>query len=559
MNNYIGKLSTFLLSASFVMGCSSASAYPEQVNLKQGRFTGVTDSSSGTNYWLGIPYAQAPVGELRWQVPLAPKASHVRFQADQQGNICPQVSAGEVIGDEDCLNLNIYRPDSRRPLPVLIYIHGGNNQSGRADEFNPQQLAVDINAVVVTMNYRLGALGFNPMAALKTSDAVQASGNFTLLDQARALEWVRNNISHFGGQANNITVSGFSAGGRDVMAMLISPLFAGKFEHAIAFSGGMTTSPVEDSQKVFRREFARLVVEDGIESTQQAAEAWLAQPDQAVKDYLQNLSAERIARLMPRAGIRMSVFPHLYLDGTVLPRQGFDTQRYNEVPTMMLTGHDEFSFFALGDPYFQQQGDWSTDPEMVNAYRFVFRYGGMLYRSFNVAESAQKMAPHFRAPIYAGEFRYGSDPTVVGSQLDNLGSFHGVFLPLLDDKLRQPSFGEAFDTPGAKALGTLFKRHLGAFIRTGHASFTSPVRWNPWNLKREELGQSIYIMDANHNSAIAYRSEPTFTVENVITMIENDHTISEDIKVHLLQNVLNGRWFSQELDEYFGTPTLWEK
>ncbi len=555
MHQSIGKLSTFLLSLSLALGSSSAFAYTQQVTLKQGVITGVTDS--GTNRWLGIPYAQAPVGDLRWQLPQPPKASDEPFQADQQGNLCPQVSSGEVIGNEDCLNLNIYRPNTQKKLPVVLYIHGGNNQGGRADEFDPSQLAVDINAVIVTLNYRLGALGFNPMNVLKSDDAVQASGNFTLLDQARALDWIRNNISQFGGQADNITVSGFSAGGRDVMAMLISPLFAGKFEHAIVFSGGMTTAPVEASQKVFRRAFAQLVVEDGMQPDQQSAEAWLAQPTPAVKKYLLTLPADRIARLMQNAGIRMSVFPHLYRDGTVLPQDGFATHRYNEVPTMMLTGHDEFSFFALGDPYFRQKEDWATEPQLVNEYRFVYRYGSMLYRSFNVAQSAQKMAAHFRAPIYAGEFDYGSDPTVVGSQMKHLGAFHGVFLPLLDDHFRKPYLGKAFDSPGAKALGTLFKRHLAAFVRTGHTSFSDVTRWNPWNLKREDKGQTVYMMNANHNAAITYRSESTFTVKDVIAMIEDDHTITQARKVYLLQHVLNGRWFSRELDDHFGSPTLW--
>lgn len=107
----------------------------------------------------------------------------------------------------------------------MFYLHGGNNQTGTSAEFNPQLVATELNAVIVTVNYRLGALGFNPLQALNTGDKIEDSGNYALLDIKLSLDWVKENIAAFGGNPNNITVSGFSAGGRDVMAMLISPIF----------------------------------------------------------------------------------------------------------------------------------------------------------------------------------------------------------------------------------------------------------------------------------------------------------------------------------------------
>lgn len=127
-----------------------------------------------------------------------------------------------------------------------------------------EKFAKEANAVYVSVQYRLGLLGFNNLPALANGNALNDSGNYGLIDQAYALEWIKKNIDKFGGDANNITVSGFSAGGRDVMAMLISPLFKDKFDKAISFSGGLTVADFAESQKIIAGKLAPLIVADGI-------------------------------------------------------------------------------------------------------------------------------------------------------------------------------------------------------------------------------------------------------------------------------------------------------
>lgn len=542
-----------------VIGLYSADIYaaPKNISLSQGRYVGNNVTQGKVVSWLGIPYAQAPVGKLRWQSPKAPKPSRAKFDASQMGDVCPQLQKGQVIGHEDCLNLNVYRPNTdAQNLPVLVYIHGGNNQGGQANELNGAKLAHDINAVVVTFNYRLGALGFNPLKTLVTKDPLQASGNYGFLDQARLLDWVHANISQFGGNANNVTISGFSAGGRDVMAMLISPIFKNKFKQAIVFSGGMTTSPVDKSRQVFLDAFAQLVVKDGKQGTLKAAKQWLKAGGKDVNQYLYHLSAQKIVPLMQHAGIRMSVFPHLYQDGKVIPRDGFVHATYQFVPTMMLTGHDEFSIFALADPYFKN-ADWQHDVKINQDYQFVFKYGGMLYRLFNVGASAQRMYGHKAGPLYGGQFNYGSDVTVVGDKLKKRGSFHGVFLSLFDEHKGEKSFGDAFKSQGAKALGKIFKAHLASFIRTGHPDQNVSVRWKPWNKETLKTGQSLYVMDANHHHVILYRTEQTYSFADINRYIKADKTLPQSRKTQLLHHVLNGRWFSQSLDQSSGAKPLW--
>ena len=316
--------------------------------ITSGQIKGNQDQENGVLEWLGVPYAAAPVGDLRWKEPQPVEAWTDTFDATKAGEKFVQFTNGEVVGTEGALNLDVVRPDTTEAgLPVIVFLHGGNNQTGHAQEIKGNTFVKDVNAVYVSVNYRLGVLGFNPLEALKTGTELEQSGNFTLLDIAAALDWVQANIEVFGGDKNNVTLAGFSAGGRDVMATLISPLFEGKYHKAISFSGGMTLADEAESQDIFATALAPLVVEDGIKADQAVAKEWLLTSGKDVQDYLQGLSADRLAPLMGNAGIRMSVFPHLYKDGTVIPEEGFDTKNYNDVPLLLVTGTSEFSLLRL--------------------------------------------------------------------------------------------------------------------------------------------------------------------------------------------------------------------
>ncbi len=234
--------------------------------VRQTQFGSVQGKAEGNVLvWLGIPYGGDTAGAARWKAPVDPAPWSEILDATTAGTVALQSGSDGVSGSENALNLDIYRPNNdAKNLPVMVYVHGGNNQSGLSQEISGVSFVARHNAIVVSVNYRLGPLGFNPLPALKTgNDAAEDSGNYALLDINKALEWVKANISDFGGDTGNITVAGFSAGGRDVMAMLISPLFEGKFEKAISFSGGMTIADEAKSQQVFAQALAPLVVEDG--------------------------------------------------------------------------------------------------------------------------------------------------------------------------------------------------------------------------------------------------------------------------------------------------------
>ncbi|MEN8161810.1 MAG: carboxylesterase family protein, partial [Myxococcota bacterium] len=214
----------------------------------------------GGHAWLGIPYAEPPLGALRWRAPQPLLPWTGTREALASGASCPQFAnglggdtsaePGTLIGSEDCLTLNVYAPVLAGPpaeahLPVMVWIHGGGNTIGTASFYDGSRLASEQAVVVVTINYRLGALGWLRHAALREgADALDASGNLGTLDQIQALRWVQNNVAAFGGDPGNVTIFGESAGGQNVLVLLTAPAAADLFHRAIAQSGGAWHSTI---------------------------------------------------------------------------------------------------------------------------------------------------------------------------------------------------------------------------------------------------------------------------------------------------------------------------
>ncbi|WP_225534440.1 MULTISPECIES: carboxylesterase family protein [unclassified Enterococcus] len=553
-----------LLLAVITLGGCTQSAKTEKTNADKNEETSVVRETAFGKVkgyeekealvWLGVPYGGETAKEARWKAPTDPQPWEGERDATKAGSVALQTSADGIVGSEDGLNLDIYRPNNdKKDLPVLVYIHGGNNQTGTAEEISGVSFVTGHDAIVVSVNYRLGPLGFNPLPALKNGTKEENSGNYTLLDLSKSLDWVKQNIENFGGDQNNITVSGFSAGGRDVMAMLISPIFEGKFDKAISFSGGMTIADEKRSQEVYAQAIAPLVVEDGLKENETQAKDWLLSTDQEVKDYLYALDGDRLVGLMSNAGIRMSVFPHLFNDGYVLPKEGFDTENYHSVPLMMLTGEQEFSLFGRFDPYFSQYlegGKIDADPEIANQYAFINNYGGQLYSLFNVQESAEKMNQHYQAAIYGMEIEFGADKAVVGEEMAKLGAFHGVFVPLLDTESKNYAglVGAGYDSEGAKDLSKVFQNYLFEFIKNGDPNGSDLPKWEEWQAGSKD---NLLFVNADKKQASAKMGHKTYDYEKVLEAIDQDTTVSENQKQELLNKVMNGRWFSKRLDEKY--------
>ncbi|RCW16410.1 carboxylesterase [Streptococcus gallolyticus] len=532
-NNSISDASTFKASI--------------ELTISSGDIKGKKDTDNDVLEWLGIPYATAD----RWQAPENVTKWSGTFDATEYGDVAIQLANGAVTGSEDALNLDVVRPDSEEAdLPVIVYLHGGNNQTGSSQEIKGSSFVNDINAVYVSVNYRLGALGFNPLEALKTGTNEENSGNYSLLDIATALDWVEKNIETFGGDKDNVTLAGFSAGGRDVMATLISPLFEGKYDKAISFSGGMTLSDEAESQDIFATAIAPLVVEDGVKPTEEAAKAWLLTKGADVEDYLKGISAERLASLMGNAAIRMSVFPHLYKDGTVIPEEGFDTETYNDVPLMLVTGKNEFSLFAAYDNRFASDftsGELFADEEKLAEFTYVKRYGGQLYRLANGVESARTISDKYSSDIYIGEIAYGDNSEVTPDLARTFGAFHGIFEPMLQIPSNYATIiGDAFETEGTATMSADFKAYLKHFLASGNPNADGLTEWEAWTSANQVLS-----IDASTDSAQIKSSADTDTASDILEAMSADTSLSEETKKELDTTVLNGRWFSLAIDEKY--------
>lgn len=500
--------------------------------------------------WYGIPYAKAPVGELRWKEPADPDPwdSVMNCENPSEGFIqsATDYSTGEnvISGTEDSLNLDIYTTQGADKLPVLVYLHGGNNQTGTSLEIPGTEIAANESCVYVSVNYRLGLLGFNCLPALQTEEG--STGNYSLQDIAKSLDWVKQNISNFGGDPDNITVSGFSAGGRDVMAMLISPLFEGKFQKAIAFSGGMTTADEETSKEQIAAAIAPLAVEDGKAENEEAAIKWLLTDALEVSDYLYGIDSERICTLMANAGIRMSVFPHLYTDGVAIPKEGFATAKYNSVPLLMLTGTTEFSLFSAFDGYFFSDSITAlAEEEQQAAKDFAIIYGSDMYRIFNAQCSAQTMYENYDSDMYLCQVEYGSKDSL--TQIPTMGSFHGVFVPMLTSEHGYASFGD-FSTEGYKDMAQQFNKYLKNFLSTGNPNGEALTEWSVWT---PENTKSL-VLDADASKAVVEMKDVSTTYEDIISQMDAEQTVAPEIKEGIIKNVLNGRWFSEALDKHYG-------
>ncbi len=321
----------------------------QTVNTQFGQIQG---SMNGSVYqFLGIPFAAPPVGTLRWKAPQNPNTWSGVLATDSFAPVCPQKyyqqnnpTVGTTVGNEDCLYLNVWSPQiGTAHLPVLVFIHGGGNQQGSASEVDygtqtyfGKNVAARGNAVVVTIQYRLGPLGFLVYPALEQENANGVSGNYAVLDQILALKWVKKNISNFGGDTTKIMIFGESAGGEDVGNLLTTSLASGLFQRACIESAAPSLGIYTDA-KSSGIAFVDTFVNTGTDSAKLA--------------YMRSLPADSIIKneTSPLAnGIAQGVWEGV-IDGYVFtnsPYYNILTGHFNKVPFMIGSNSNEMSLAA---------------------------------------------------------------------------------------------------------------------------------------------------------------------------------------------------------------------
>ncbi|MFZ0091099.1 MAG: carboxylesterase family protein [Solirubrobacteraceae bacterium] len=316
-------------------GIVAASSAPV-VSTRDGRLRGVVRGA--VRMFLGVPYAAPPIGQLRFRAPRPPARwtgvrSAVRF-----GRACVQFEPIHGVGtqSENCLYLNIWEPKNARSgsrLPVLLWYHGGGLAFGSGAQYRGEALARMTHSVVVTINYRLGALGYLALPQLGAESPRLGPGNYGLLDQIQALKWIRTNIGSFGGDARRVTIAGESAGGLSVCAVLASPLARGLFARAIIESFPCQSTELAGSRA-------------GVEQTSDRFAAAAGCADSQVV-------AACLRRATPAALVRAAVTVPVaeVTEGTgVLPRApglAIGSGRWNRVPVLLGTNQHEGKLFSI--------------------------------------------------------------------------------------------------------------------------------------------------------------------------------------------------------------------
>jgi len=447
------------------------------------------ETTSDIRIFRGLPYAAPPSGPMRWKPPVAATVWQGTRDATKFGPACFQQRprTASIYADppaemsEDCLALNIWTPAAARNTPVMVWIHGGSLTGGAGSETMYDGAALAKHGiVVVTINYRLGALGYLALPALSAESPDHISGNYGLLDQIEALRWVKRNIAAFGGNPNDVTVAGESAGGLSVLYLLASPLAHGLFHKAILESSYMVTTPeLHDTR--FGMESAEsngTKLANGVKARDLAS--------------LRAMDAAAITEQAPATGFA----PFGNIDGHVLTRQlvdVFDRGEQAHVPVLVGSNSGEIrSLRFLAPPV----------PATEAAYTAAIRerYGPLadaylrLYPASNLAESilaeprdalyswtAQRVAIKQTAAAESA-FLYLFDHGYPAAEAAGLHAFHASELPYVfgTASLTPPAWPKIEMTPTETRFATAVQDYWASFIKTGTPAATGEPRWQPF-------------------------------------------------------------------------------
>jgi len=521
----------------------------------------------GTWAWKGIPYAKPPVGTLRWKAPQDPTPWTGVREATYQCSECTQKSIDHFQrplnafkGSEDCLYLDIYRPktDSQN-LPVFVWIHGGSNYQNSAKMYNGAALAKRGNIIVVVIQYRLSVLGWLTHPAFRASGtADDQSGNFGTLDHMKALTWVKNNIAAFGGDPDKVTVGGQSAGGHNVMNLLISPKTDVLFQQAFAQSPALVQLMPLKTQATGDTNTNKLIdwllINDGLAANAAAAVAYRAgMSNSAIQTYLRSKTALKmlqaaIGGIGGPGGTATMPLCTPFMDGHVLPTAGWlptiHAGNFKKVPLIIGTTQYEYKDlmtlygsllkmvtgmpsgpYSWGNLYDVLDGTLTFDQVLPTATdKFTYEQSGLLksrkwQAECNAIARAIKTNNATNA-VYSYLFTWsgGGDPALADfKQIFGVSHAQDIafFLGESRDVFKGYSFTAA-NHAGRVALQGAMMDYLLSFVKTGNPNPAGSALpdWTQWS---NNTGDPKFIkFDANLNNYLI-GMDPAEATEAVVT------------------------------------------
>jgi len=485
-------LSFLVALAGLVLGQEAMAGIncSDPVETGQGVLVGFADEEYDACVYRGIPYAKPPVGDLRLKRPQPPRSHMGTFEAFDFGPVCEQ---GSDQYSEDCLYLNIYRPKKSGVFPVLFWIHGGGfiSGSGSFPFYDGAHMASRNDVVVVTINYRLGPLGFLALPELKEEDPKGGTGNYGTLDQVRALEWTRENIAAFGGDPHNVTAYGQSAGGMSICTLLVAPEAEGLFHRAMIMSAPC-------------RLFTEL--EKGYKKARAALADIGCDPEGDVLDCL---------RERPAQAFNLKGGNDMFIGGTPwsptvdgsymddMPVKLIERGEYHKMPTIISTTHDELRLYTMSIPGL---GAWSrlsvnalvkglvgpNYDELMSLYDYeefrrpidlAFAFGNQMTFDTPLYMMAEAMSGQNPVYVYRFDWNHTRYP-------HKMGAFHAIDVPFVFG-----TFNTDIEVARMVASEKIFEEneylsryvmdYIAGFARTGVPSAEGAPEWPAYTTEKK--------------------------------------------------------------------------
>ena len=530
--------------------------------------SGVTDGyiKNSVINWNDIPYAKPPVGDLRWKAPrkieqnsnaILPKDNNFCLQRTSSLGGSSQFSDELISGSEDCLYLDIYAPSkkSEQLLPVMFWIHGGGNTSGLKDLYDFTKLVKKHNVIVVTINYRLGPLGwFTHPAIQDLQDGIDKTSNFGTLDIIFALEWVNNNINLFGGDSKNITIFGESAGGHNVLSLLVSKKAKGLFHKAISMSGYTESISLADAYKQEYKSptsnYSSSNVVNKIINLELGENKKDKYSNKELRNLLYSLSGKEFYKYYADRETYEEL-PLLTNDGFVIPRIGLKEalskkEHVNNVPTIAGSNRDEVKIWLAFSEYFVTV-DYSPTSSLFNlpkatlknedAYEAFNYYRSTAWKIRGVNEPLNSLSKSGNSQLYSYRFDWDDHRKFILADFKTLfGAGHALEIPLLTGSTKLVGGPPVSNFMYPKGISHFYTsrnmmKFWSNFAKYGEPGYsTNKIKWEPYSVDKDNFS-SYMVLDKKRNLKM---SSDDKTLKKLSKEVFSDKRLSETEKCVVL-------------------------
>tara|TARA_Y100000746_G_scaffold66143_1_gene55085 strand:- start:109 stop:1905 length:1797 start_codon:yes stop_codon:yes gene_type:complete len=516
--------------------------------------------------WNDIPYAEPPIDDLRWKAPrkieqnsnlIKPKNNNFCLQRTSNLGGSSQFSNDPISGSEDCLYLDIYAPSkkSEQILPVMFWIHGGGNTSGLKDLYDFTKLVKKHNVIVVTINYRLGPLGwFTHPAIQDLQDGIDKTSNFGTLDIISALEWVNNNINLFGGDPKNITIFGESAGGHNVLSLLVSKKAKGLFHKAISMSGYTESISLADAYKQEYKSptsnYSSWNVVNKIINLELDENKKDNYSNKELRNLLYSLSGKEFYKYYADRETYEEL-PLLTNDGFVIPIIGLKEalskkEHVNNVPTIAGSNRDEVKIWLAFSEYFVTV-DYSPTSSLFNlpkatlknedAYEAFNYYRSTAWKIRGVNEPLNSLSKSGNSQLYSYRFDWDDHRKFILADFKTLfGAGHALEIPLLTGSTKLVGGPPVSNFMYPKGISHFYTsrnmmKFWSNFAKYGEPGYsTNKIKWEPYSVDKDNFS-SYMVLDKKRNLKM---SSDDKTLKKLSEEVFTDKRLSETEKCVVL-------------------------